>query len=100
VSRSVDGKSFSNISATTAAFTLDGGRYGIDCIATYGGGSVALSKLGGDGSTFVTVRDINGNAVSFTANGYVVADLPAGSYRVTIATATGVYMNVRRAPTD
>ena len=38
----VESFSFSNISASTAAFTLRGGNYGLTCHATWGGGNVAL----------------------------------------------------------
>jgi hypothetical protein len=36
---------FSNISATPASFKLNGGTYGIEVIATWGGGSVDLKRL-------------------------------------------------------
>jgi hypothetical protein len=92
--RAVDGANFQNISATTAAFQLDGGRYGVDTVATFGGGSVTLQKLGADGSTWITAL------TAFSAAGFNAADLPAGSYRVAIATASGVYVCIRRIPTD
>ena len=63
MSRALDGQSFSNISATTAAFNLDGGQYGVNYIATWGGGSVTLEQLAADGSTYVPV------VAGFTANG-------------------------------
>jgi hypothetical protein len=37
-----DNQKFTNIAATTAVFNLDGGKYGVTCKATYGGGSVTL----------------------------------------------------------
>ena len=92
MSRALDGASFSNISATTAAFTLDGGKYGLDVTATFGGGSVQLQKLAADGATWANV------GAAITANGVQTADVPAGSYRVAIATATAVYVNLRRIP--
>lgn len=46
---SLDGKSFSDISAITAAFTLQGGLYGVDVTGTFGGGSVKLQRQCGDG---------------------------------------------------
>jgi hypothetical protein len=42
---------FSNISATTGAFTLMGGKYGLDISATWGGGNAQLETLSLDGST-------------------------------------------------
>lgn len=92
--RAIDGHSESNISATTAAFTLDGGTYGCDFIATWGGGSVTLQKLAADGSTYVTAM------TAWTANGTAIGQFPAGTYRLAVATATAVYVNIRRIPGD
>lgn len=91
---SSEGKAFTNISASTTAFPLNGGKYGVDVTATFGGGSAKLQKLLGDGSTFVSVA----TATDFTAAGYAVIDLPPGQYRFTIATATAVYCAVTRVP--
>jgi hypothetical protein len=90
----VDGKTFSNISANTAAFTLLGGKYAVAAIATFGGGSVKLQALGPDGSTYLSVA----SGTDFTAAGYGTVDLPPGQYRFTIATATAVYASVYRVP--
>jgi hypothetical protein len=87
----IDGKGFSNISASTAAFNLIGGAYGVSVVATFGGGSVKLQRLALDGSTFVSLAA----ATDFTANGGALVNLPAGSYRFTIATATAVYAEVQ-----
>jgi len=57
---STETKQFSNISATTAAFSLTGGRYGFIVTATFGGGNVALQVLSGDGTTWVNVRRSTG----------------------------------------
>ena len=91
---SAEGFFFSNISATTAAFTLRGGKYGADAAATFGGGSVKLQKLLGDGATWQSVS----SATDFTAAGYAVIDLVPGQYRFTIATATAVFCAVTRIP--
>lgn len=88
VYNSVETKNFSNISATTAAFVLRGGQYGVTVTATFGGGSVTLQRLGPDASTYVTCL------TAFTAAGYATANLPAGSYKVAVATATAVYVDV------
>lgn len=79
---------FDNITADTAAFTLQGGLYGVDAIATWGGGSVTLQKLSGDASTYVTAM------TAFSASGYATAYLAPGTYRVAVATATAVYVNI------
>ena len=78
----------SNASANSSAFTLRGGQYGVTVNATFGGGSVTLQRLSHDGSTWVTVL------TAFTAAGYGSVNLPAGTYRVTIATATAVYVDI------
>jgi hypothetical protein len=83
-----DNKTFSNISATTAAFTLRGGQYAVDVSATFGGGSVTLQKLAADASTYVTCL------TAFTAAGYATVNLPAGTYKVAVATATAVYVGI------
>lgn len=78
----------SNISATTAAFFLVGGLYGIEVTATFGGGSVKLQRLSGDGSTYVDVS-------SYTANAWDTQYITDGTYKITIATATAVYVDLR-----
>jgi hypothetical protein len=91
---SAEGKSFLNISATTAAFTLQGGKYAACAVATFGGGSVKLQTLLADGSTWQSVS----SATDFTTAGYGVVDLPPGQYRFTIAAATAVFCAVVRVP--
>ena len=92
---STDGKAFSNIGATTAAFALLGGKYDAAVVATFNLGSVKLQTLGPDGVTWLSVLA----ATDFAAAGYAVIDLPAGQYRFTVATATAVYASVYRIPT-
>src|SRR5262245_38415548 len=84
-------KCFSNISGTTSAFTLTGGRYGFTVTATFGGGSVTLQVLAGDGTTWLTVSNQ-------TAANHVTVDLTPGSYRIAIATATAVFVTLGRVP--
>ena len=96
MSRSIDCVAFSNIAATTAAFNLRGGKYGAEALATFGGGSVKLQRLGPDGSTYQSVS----SGTDFAAAGYTTVDLPPGQYRFTIATASAVYAAVTRIPTD
>jgi microcystin-dependent protein len=80
-----ESKQFSNISATTAAFSLLGGKYGLDVSATFGGGNVQLQTLSLDGSTWVSVGS------SITTAGLTTFDLPPGQYRLAVTTATAVY---------
>jgi hypothetical protein len=77
--------SFSNLSATPAAFQLLGGTYGITVSATFGAGSVTLNVLAGDNITWIAVL------TAFAAVGYAYLSLPPGQYQLAIATATAVY---------
>jgi hypothetical protein len=91
-STSTEVVSFSNIAATTAAFTLRGGKYLVSANAT-GAGSMGLSMLSPDGVTFNAVH------TPFAAvTGFAVADLPPGSYKFVIATFTAVYASICRVP--
>lgn len=91
--RATDGYTASNISATTAVFPLAGGKYAVDYTATWGsGGTVTLEKRTALATTFVTV------ATAFAADGFVVLDLPAGDYKLVVATATAAYVGIKRIP--
>ena len=91
----VAGQGFSNISASTTGFKLKGGRYGVTAIATFGGGSVKLQRLALDATTYVSMS----SSGDFTAAGGAIVDLPPGTYRFTIATASAVYAEVQGIPT-
>jgi hypothetical protein len=80
-------KSWSNIAAMPAAFTLPGGLYGVTVKGT-GYGSVTLQRLAVDGTTYVTCL------TAFGANGYQSAYLPSGTYQLAIASASAVYADV------
>ena len=77
-----------NISATTSAFALSGGKYGITAMATWGGGNVQFQKLAQDGSTWINIGS------SITANNYSTQDLPSGFYKWAVTTATAIYLEV------
>jgi hypothetical protein len=86
-----DGRSWSNISATTASFTLNGGEYGITAAcASWGGGTVQLEVLGPDQATWIAA------ATALSANGFQVIDLPPGSYQLALTNASAVYASVAR----
>jgi hypothetical protein len=73
-----EAKAFSNISATTAAFGLGGGKYSFLVKAsTYG--TVSLQVLAADATTWLTAL------TAFAADGFAVVDLPPGQYRVAVA---------------
>lgn len=92
MSNGADGQRFSDISATTSAFTLAGGRYDVQVTATFGGGSVTLQSLSVDGSTWFTAL------TAFTAAGRASADLAPGQYRFAVATASAVYASIAAVP--
>lgn len=82
-------KQFTNISATTAAFVLPAGQYGITVNGTWNStGTATLQRLGADGSTYVTC------VTAFSADGYATANMPAGTYKIAVATATAVYIDI------
>lgn len=78
---------FSNISATTSVFTVEGGMYGIDVTATWGGGTVKLQKLAADGTTYITVS-------TYSADTYENQTLAPGTYKFTVATASAIYIRM------
>jgi hypothetical protein len=68
----------SNIGATTAAFLLQGGRYGIVAMgSTFG--TLTLQVLAPDSTTWITA------ATAIAANGVALVDLPQGQYRWALA---------------
>jgi hypothetical protein len=81
-----------NISATTAAFQLRGGKYAIFANAT-GTGTMGLQLVSQDGTTLVPVH-----TVFSTVNGYTVVDLPPGQYKFFVATFTAIYAAICRIP--
>ena len=85
---------FSNISATTAAFTLRGGAaYALTVHATFGGGNLQLQILAIDNTTWLNV----GSTV--TADGITTySNLPPDQYRIVVTTATGVFAALTRIP--
>jgi hypothetical protein len=94
VTTAVDSKEFSNLSATTAAFTLKGGYYMVAAVATFGGGNVELQILGPDQSTYLSAP----TALKLMAAGTIAGYLPPGQYKFVITTASAVYCSVTGVP--
>lgn len=89
---SIENHSFSNLSATPAVFTLRGGNYSLTLHANFsGGGTVDLQRLAPDGATFVSVLQ---GGTAFSADGSQNVNLPSGTYKLVIATATAVYADI------
>lgn len=85
----------SNASATSDWVEWPGGKGELRVEATFGGGSVSLEcKL--PNGTAVAV----GTSTTLTANGRGVFEIGAGEIRAAVATATGVYAQVLRIPTN
>lgn len=89
---------FDNISVTTAAFTVRGGRYILSAVATWSAGSVQLQMLAEDGVTWIAPWTIAGAANNFTANATATLDLVPGQYRLAVTTATAVYASLCSVP--
>lgn len=88
-----NGFSADNISATSSAFTLLGGLYGVLVEGDFsGGGSITLQGKAKSG-TYVTVL------TAFTADGYATVYLPAGTYIFTVSgTIASTYATVSPIP--
>lgn len=92
--RAVDGVRYASIS-TDQTFKLNGGVYTMDAVATWGGGNVALKRLGPDGSTYLSLD----SALTLSANGTSgPVALPPGDYQLDVTTATALYVSVVRTP--
>lgn len=80
---------YSNISATTAAFTLTGGGLFAVSVKASTYGTVALQMLGPDDTTWLAVPTQNGAtgayATTFAADGVGLVYLSPGQYRFALA---------------
>lgn len=81
-----------NESATGQPVVWPGGRGLFVAEATFGGGSVALEYRGPAGGWLAVP------AVSLSAAGGVLFELPPGEIRAAVVTATGVYARADRIP--
>lgn len=92
--RAQDGFSYHTLTAADSdTFTLAGGAYVMDVVASWGGGSVTLKRLGPDGTTYLTA------ATALSADGTSGSlVLPAGTYKFVAATAANIYAAISRVP--
>lgn len=89
---STQGVKFTNLGiGATAAFTVKGGRYLVIANAT-ATGTIDLTALSADGSTFVKVM------ATITTSGFAVVDLAPGQYRVEIAVAGAANVSITSVP--
>jgi hypothetical protein len=87
-----NGFKVSNVSTTQGPFELLGGKYGVTCHATFGGGTVDVSILAPDGTTYIPINQTSSH--TFSADGYFAIDLPPCEIEVVPTTATAVYVSV------
>lgn len=94
MSITVESFKFANISATTAAFAVQGGEYGWIASATWAGGSITLQVQAADGTTWLTAAN------AWTANATGLVALPPGWYRVLVSGSTSAgYVSLTGVPT-
>lgn len=94
-----DGFVATGATTDTSAYTVLGGRYNVVVNGSFNSQTVVLKILSPDGSNYVGVKDINGSAVSLTADGYATVDLPAGKVKFTFSgAATSVAAAVLPSP--
>ena len=80
----------------SATFAWDGGRGTFTAWGTFGSGTVKLQMSPDGGSTWIDMLDVNGNAVSETANGMALFELAAGvKIRADLSGSTSPTINTR-----
>jgi hypothetical protein len=84
----------SNASATQGPFALLGGKYGVTIVSASSTGTVGISILGPDGTTYVAITAATVTLSTAAAALYVAVDLPPGEVQVTISSVTAVYASV------
>lgn len=84
--------------ATGGVFDCPGGLMVFAVAGGFNGATVVLVALGPDNSTFLPVKDVNGNAVSLTASGQVACYLAPCQVQaqVSVAVPTGIYATLAR----
>ena len=89
----VDSVRFANIGpGNTAAFRLKGGRYNV-LSKSSGAGTIDVTMLGADGTTFVKVI-----TTIATTTGVATIDLPPGQFRVEIGGFTANFVSITGVP--
>lgn len=83
-------KVLDDAAATSAAQTWDGGPGILAVKATWGGGSVKIQWLGPDANTYIDTPASS----TLSADGSIAFNLPPCTYKIVVATATGVHAAV------
>jgi len=84
--------SFHLSGSNSAQFTLLGGYYSLAAVATWSSGNVTVQMVGPDGSTLLNT------GLTLLANGIINGPLAAGTYQITVTTATAVYASLQSVP--
>lgn len=90
-----------NAAAGSARFPWPGGRGAFMVSGTFGGATVAFETLAPEGaSIWIAVPNLQGVAITATAPGMQVFDLPPGPIRVTVGggAPSGLYATAARIP--
>jgi hypothetical protein len=80
----------------SSQFQLLGGKYEFAAVGTFNSGTITLQRIGPDGNTVLTA------ATALTTAGSNTADLPPGTYQVTISgsTTAALWWEVVRVPEE
>lgn len=70
-------------------FQLLGGRYAIQVVGTFAGGSIDFKVLGPDGATFLSCL-----LSPFVSNDVSLVDLPPGTFKFTITNVTNAFASI------
>jgi len=93
-----DGFTATGCTADTAAYPVLGGRYNVIANGSFNGASASLEMLSPDGTNYITIKDINGNAVTFSTDGYATIDLAPGKIKFAIGSVTSLAVAVVPSP--
>lgn len=74
---------------------FNGGKCALVANATFGGGSIKLQMKIDIGNTAVYFDVVS---AAFTAAGYLIYDLPPGTYRAVVVTSTACYFRIVSIP--
>lgn len=80
------------LTATSAQFVLQGGKYWFGAVGNFASGTFTLQKVGPDGATLISV------GTALTTAGGNTTDYPPGTYQVTLtgSTTASVYWELVR----
>src|SRR3954447_7827986 len=96
-----DGQKLLNAGDTTSFRINSPGTYDVAALASnWHGGSLTLQITGPDNATFLGIKNDHSTAISFTANGTLVCQIPVGTYRWLVNFASDPTSSVATAAAD